>query len=360
MIIRRTRATGILTCTWQHTTRQRIMEDINAFNNLGTLSQANQVLQARLAVLGDRKDLHELRDIFERYDIASEVGLSLLHKHFTIEEGEMVVEFGHVSTPWPVPSNGKVAGGYVVPRSWRFMSGKLVPYEFGFNHPAQSEYKEYGLPTGFVEEVATFLSNTDLEDVLGICAIGNAELEGRIEMNRGRVNFTVPPSKPEDMDVKLVPEHSPSVWAFDWRRTAAAANGKEISPSPLEIFREYSVPISGMPSRLPIVEVADITAKMRPEKDRSTFDARKARRLTVAPDPRVIIQKPATNVERLDDTATTSDPTQRSAALQAEISKSRGNDSTPMAEDTNELVNGSRTKKTKDDTIALKEKMSPA
>lgn len=37
------------------------MEDINAFNNLGTLSQANQVLQARLAVLGDRKDLHELR-----------------------------------------------------------------------------------------------------------------------------------------------------------------------------------------------------------------------------------------------------------------------------------------------------------
>lgn len=37
------------------------MEDINAFNNLGTLSQANQVLQARLAVLGDRKDLHELK-----------------------------------------------------------------------------------------------------------------------------------------------------------------------------------------------------------------------------------------------------------------------------------------------------------
>ncbi|KAI1160790.1 hypothetical protein F5B18DRAFT_487071 [Nemania serpens] len=191
------------------------MEDINAFNNLGTLSQANQVLQARLAVLGDRKDLHELKDIFERYEIASEVGLGLLHKHFTIEEGEIVVEFGHVSTPWPVPSNGKVAGGYVVPRSWRFMGGKLVPYEFGFNHPAQSEYKEYDLPTGFVEEVASFLSETHLEDVLGICAIGSAELEGRIEMNRGRVNFTVPPSRPEDMDVKLVPEHSPSVWAFD-------------------------------------------------------------------------------------------------------------------------------------------------
>lgn len=37
------------------------MEDINVFNNLSTLSQANQVLQARLAVLGERNDLHELK-----------------------------------------------------------------------------------------------------------------------------------------------------------------------------------------------------------------------------------------------------------------------------------------------------------
>ncbi|KAI3316737.1 hypothetical protein HD806DRAFT_421618 [Xylariaceae sp. AK1471] len=191
------------------------MEDITIFNDLGTLSQANQVLQTRLTVLGERRDLHELKDIFERYDITSEVGLSLLHKHFTIEEGEMVVEFGHVSTPWPVPLSGKVAGGHVVPRSWRFMSGKLVPYEFGFNHPAQSEYREYDLPTGFVAEVGAFLSDAGLDDILGICAIGNAEIEGRIEMNRGRVNFTVPPSKPEEMDVRLVPEHAPSVWAFD-------------------------------------------------------------------------------------------------------------------------------------------------
>ncbi|KAI0202876.1 hypothetical protein F4808DRAFT_458583 [Astrocystis sublimbata] len=191
------------------------MEDIKTFNDLGTLSQANQVLQSRLAVLGERRDLHELRDIFERYDIASVVGLSLLHKHFTIQKGEMVVEFGHVSTPWPVPPNGRVAGGHVVPRSWRFIDRQLVPYEFGFNHPAQSEYQECVLPPSFVQEVAAFLSDTDLEDVLGLCVIGTAELEGRIEMNRGRVNFTVPPSRPEDMDVRVVPEHAPSVWAFD-------------------------------------------------------------------------------------------------------------------------------------------------
>lgn len=115
-----------------------------------------------------------------------------------------------------------------------------------------------------------------------------------------------------------------------------------------------------MPSRLPIVEVADITAKIRPENDRSTLDARKARRVMVAPDPRVIIQKPAIKIEILDDIAITSDPTQRSTALETEMNKSRGFVSAPAPATTNELTNGSKTKKTKDDTTALKEKTSPA
>lgn len=127
----------------------------------------------------------------------------------------MVVEFGHVSTPWLVPSSGRVAGGRVVPRSWRFLNRELTPYEYGFNHPAQSEYEEHALPSGFVQKVAEFLSETHLDDVLGICAIGSAEIEGRIELNNGRVNFTIPPTSPDQMDVRMVPEHAPSVWSFD-------------------------------------------------------------------------------------------------------------------------------------------------
>ncbi|KAI8630195.1 hypothetical protein F5Y19DRAFT_474579 [Xylariaceae sp. FL1651] len=344
------------------------MDDINVFNGLSTLSQANQVLQKRLAVLGNRKDLHELKDIFERYGTSSEVGLSLLHKHFTINEGEMVVEFGHVSTPWPVPPSGQVAGGHVVPRSWRFMNGRLVPYEFGFNHPAQSEYKESHLPSGFVEEVAVFLSDTCLDDVLGICAIGNAELEGRIEMNRGRVNFTIPPSKPEDMDVRVVPEHAPSVWAFDCKTglrdttmtLARVCWGKEILPALSDMLREYIVPINGIPTKLPMVDVVAVAANRRPDNDLSTFDARNARRLTVAPDPSVIVEKPATRVQTLVEIAIAIDPTHKRAALDAERNKSRATGPTFIALERNELVNGNMMKKTIEDIIALKENINPA
>lgn len=138
-----------------------------------------------------------------------------MHKHYSIVEGERVVEFGHVSTPWPVPVDGKVAGGYVVPRSWRFLNHKLEPYEFGFNHPGQEDYDSTDLPPDFVREVDVFLSDNKLDDVLGICAIGSADLEGRIEKNRGRVNFTVPAASLAEMDSRVMPEHSPSIWSFD-------------------------------------------------------------------------------------------------------------------------------------------------
>lgn len=147
--------------------------------------------------------------------MSDSIGLGLLHKHYSIVEGEQVVEFGHVSTPWPVPADGKVAGGYLVPRSWRFLQHKLEPYEFGFNHPGQEDYHNEDLPAAFVRDVGLFLYSTNLDDVLGICAIGTAELEGRIEKNRGRVNFTVPAANPGELDARQRPEHSPSVWAFD-------------------------------------------------------------------------------------------------------------------------------------------------
>jgi len=159
---------------------------------------------------------HDLyRDIFQHFEVTDTVGLALLHKHFSIEEGERVVEFGHVSTPWPVPPDGRMAGGYLVPRSWRFWDDMLEPYEFGFNHPGQEEYKDVPLPAGFVERLRAFLAETNLLDVLGICVIGEDEIVGRIEKNRGRVNFTVPASRPEDLSVDLNPTHSPSVWSFD-------------------------------------------------------------------------------------------------------------------------------------------------
>lgn len=107
-----------------------------------------------------------------------------------------------------------------MPRFWRFVEHSLQPYEFGFNHPGQEEYDEMAFPDGFVAEVEAFLSETALDEVLGLCAIGEAEVMGRIEKNRGRVNFTVPPvgmpvAGNGEVDIAAIPEHRVSVWSFD-------------------------------------------------------------------------------------------------------------------------------------------------
>ncbi|KAH7271716.1 hypothetical protein B0J15DRAFT_461736 [Fusarium solani] len=77
---------------------------------------------------------------FERCYISEKVDFILLRKHFSIVEEERAAEFNHVSIPWLIPTDGKVAGGYVVPRPWRFWDDKLEPYEFDFNHPGQEDY----------------------------------------------------------------------------------------------------------------------------------------------------------------------------------------------------------------------------
>ena len=142
--------------------------------------------------------------------------------------------------------------------------------------------------------------------------------------------------------------------------TEAIAKGHEIFTVSSEMLSEYKAPINGIPIRLPIVDVADVAAKRRPDNDLSTLEARNARRLTVAPDPSVMIQNPTTKVERFVETAIETEPAQRSRVLEDEIIRSRVKAPNFNPLDMNELAAGRITKNTSDETTALSEKMSPA
>jgi len=190
-----------------------IHRDPQMFNSLPTLEQANDNLLEQLSKLGSRGDLAELRDIYERHQVGDRLGLVLLHRHFSIEDHEHVVEYGHVSTPWPLLPESPFAGGQTVPRSWRFIDQTPVPYEFGFNHPQEQLYDVDGLPDLFVDDVARFLKDTSLDAVLGVCTLGPEIGRGRIETTRGRVSITVPIS--DELNARLLDsDHTPAVWAF--------------------------------------------------------------------------------------------------------------------------------------------------
>lgn len=139
--------------------------------------------------------------------------------------GERVVEYGNVSTPWPVPDNGVVTGrlfnGVTVPRTWKFIDGNLEPTEYGFNVEGEELYDSAPIPEPFIEDTRSFLVDNGLEDILGICTMGTSN-DARVEKTIGRVSITVPMDTVVGGGSPLVRSHmndmnefTEAVWSFD-------------------------------------------------------------------------------------------------------------------------------------------------
>jgi len=74
-------------------------------------------------------DMGPLRDVFKKYEMQNMCGLALLHRHYAIEEGEMLVEKINSVNSATMPMKAKDAPK-VVPHLWKFYRGKWYPCEF--------------------------------------------------------------------------------------------------------------------------------------------------------------------------------------------------------------------------------------
>lgn len=75
----------------------------------------------------DKECLREVRDVLSRYGNLNRFGLSLIHKHFDIDEGECLVETidveNRVLTVRPVPKN---TVGHAIETQWRLSDGAAI------------------------------------------------------------------------------------------------------------------------------------------------------------------------------------------------------------------------------------------
>lgn len=115
-----------------------------------------------------------------------------------------------------------------------------------------------------------------------------------------------------------------------------------------------------MPTRPPRVPTVDIAVYNRPEKAGSTLEARKDRRVTLAPDPRTVIAKPTTRIQSEGANATINDPVQIRNTLHRDSAKSREAEVSFEVRDINIVIAGRTTKYKSVDTNALSENKSPA
>ncbi|KAI1733388.1 hypothetical protein F4680DRAFT_46796 [Xylaria scruposa] len=163
-------------------------------------------------------------DLFERTEgAASLFGISLLHRHFDMDDDEVLVEHGSTSTPWKLPQDPtNFMAGRLVPRSWRFEAGNegahLQAYEFGFQ-PHRSD-DAAGNPveaySHFIQDLSSILANHSLISVLGLMVVPSDYLPSpdheqiKCERTFGRANvvFDIPPG---DLDDK---EKRTSIWVY--------------------------------------------------------------------------------------------------------------------------------------------------
>lgn len=148
--------------------------------------------------------------MFHRHKVHKTFGVMILHRHFDMTQDERLVEYGGVTTPWPLSETNEIFGGKVVPRCWTFSKGGLYPIEFGFNPSGENTYPEVKFQAGFVQELHELLCRLEIDDLFGLTILDDGDLSTLrgIERTVGRVSITIPVSEGQ------VASAVESVWTF--------------------------------------------------------------------------------------------------------------------------------------------------
>jgi hypothetical protein len=158
----------------------------SAFNTLPSLHDADAEFRERnvAAIMNS-----VLAGIFTRHNVESHFGVQLLHRHFSLDNDERLVDVGGASIPWS--SNGSEAlDSRILPVSWVFKDDAYHPYEFKFVPPTQ-EFHEVMVPEPFLVEFNEALKVHHLQGVLGIRSFKNSSFEKpEMEITNGRSNIT--------------------------------------------------------------------------------------------------------------------------------------------------------------------------
>ena len=162
--------------------------DITHYNSLPELHKADILFrEANILVVLDT----ELATLFVAYRVEKTLGVVLLHNHFLMEPGEMLVTVGNSAVPWRMDSGAPELKD-VVPKAWRFVNGDIVPYEF--EHGASRVDLEDRSILPFIHALQQFLHEKALDGIIGICSLNGRAIErpSTMEFTSGRANITLP------------------------------------------------------------------------------------------------------------------------------------------------------------------------
>jgi len=148
-----------------------------------------------------------LAGIFTKHNVDGFLGVQLLHRHFSLDNDERLVDVGGASVPWS--NDGSEALDLrILPVSWAFEGDTYHPYEFKFVPPAE-EFHEPVVPEPFLIEFNEAIKTHNMQGVLGIRSLKTAK-KPEMEITKGRANVTFD----YDSDVAEYDNAIEASWAF--------------------------------------------------------------------------------------------------------------------------------------------------
>lgn len=168
-----------------------------AYDTLPSLFEAAAAFQAK----GARKHLEtDIRQLFLDFNVHQRYGVSLLHKHFSIEATQRLVDCHHTATPWTCgdrsTSTFEKYEGHIVPRSYRFYENGTSPYEFAFRAEASAPDD-----ADFVRELGDLFEKLDLANLLGLRVLGDRDSELKVEVTEGKASIMLAPGAVPDSEL---------------------------------------------------------------------------------------------------------------------------------------------------------------
>ncbi|KAI9777768.1 MAG: hypothetical protein M1839_008563 [Geoglossum umbratile] len=162
--------------------------------------------------------VHEqISAVFQRHGMQRTLGLAVLHRHFALDPGELLVEYNAVTAPWRLPDSRQLLRGALFPKAWAFADGgDLFPVEFAYDPHTAAAAAFPPFPTAFVADMRDLLARHGLARTYGLCLVSPAVWDPAaprmLEFTAGRTSIVVPLSGAlADEDMRSVVE---ATWVF--------------------------------------------------------------------------------------------------------------------------------------------------
>ncbi|KAJ5143702.1 uncharacterized protein N7515_002489 [Penicillium bovifimosum] len=176
----------------------------------------------------------KLKSLILQHGVSDLFGVALVHRHFDLEEGTILVEKDMVTAPWKCDNSFAKHGGRIVPISWFFKEGRPYPYEFGFFPYSKTDPPKLEQHASFVEAFFDAVNLHGLDNFVGLRRLSGHESTGMLECTEGRVNIMFPSN---EIPAELLQNGTDTMWFFDGQppyrmyRCACTNTGSSSNPN---------------------------------------------------------------------------------------------------------------------------------